>query len=205
MINKEGGRGRPTKMKKTVKTVKTVKPSKDKKSSKKGKKGSDKKKSKKEEKGFFGVVREMFFPPQEGGGDGHVPEGFRENLETGELEKFEMNGGGTKKQTTKKQTTKKPTTKKPTTKKPTTKKPTTKKPTTKKPTTKKPTKKTTMKKGGDLGVVASLIAPTGFETLATAAGLSWGAAALGDKVIKEKEEKKGGRNKVTISSRTKKI
>jgi len=187
MINKEGGR--PTKMKKTVKTVKTVKPSKDKKSSKKGKKTGEKKKSKKEEKGFFGVVREMFFPPQKGGGDGHVPEGFRENLETGELEKFEMNGGGTKKQTTKKSTTKKSTTKKPTTKK----------------TTKKPTKKTTMKKGGDLGVVASLIAPTGFETLATAAGLSWGAAALGDKVIKEKEEKKGGRNKVTISSRTKKI
>ena len=46
----------------------------------------------KKSKGFLGFVKEMF--SMNGGGDGHCPEGMIENLETGELEKFEMNGGG---------------------------------------------------------------------------------------------------------------
>ena len=58
-------------------------------------KKTDKKSKKtgtKSKKGFLGFVKEVF--QMNGGGDGHCPEGMIENLETGQLEKFDMNGGG---------------------------------------------------------------------------------------------------------------
>lgn len=79
--------------KKSVKKPKTEKKGSSKKVVKtKSKTVKSKKKESKKSDGFLGFVKEMF--SMSGGGDGHCPEGMIENLETGELEKFEMNGGG---------------------------------------------------------------------------------------------------------------